>query len=74
MKYSLHIHADRLVNDRFGYYSKVDPLYHLSPLPQKNGLFYYSPRVSLLYYSEEEMVSTSFPVLPFLWIAKIISN
>jgi len=28
MKYSLHICTGRLVNDRFGYYSKVDPLYH----------------------------------------------
>lgn len=27
MNYSLHIHTDRFVNDRFGYYSKLDPLY-----------------------------------------------
>lgn len=26
-------YTDRIVNDRFGYYSKVDPLYHIPPAP-----------------------------------------
>lgn len=76
MDYSFHVLTDRIVNDRFGYYSKQDPLYqHFLEKKNKkiNKLFYSSPAVSLLYNSEE-MVSISFLVLSFLWISKIISN